>query len=446
MEEYLQKVLEQIRCKKAHELVRSEITVHMEEQIAENMAEGMTRKEATESAVKDMGDPVETGVELDRIHRPQMEWRMLLLVIGISIGGLLIRYFIGRECEPIGNYSWSSNLAETVMGLLLMVLIYKIDYTWIGRYAKAIGAVFCTVILLVLLQTRSINGVRAYVHLGVINFSIVLVLYLFVPIYGGILFQYRGTGKAGLLKAILWLAIPVGLALGVPNIGLAMAMGVILSLLLSIAVWKGWFRVSKKRFLCLYWCVILGLPFLLFGIFQKLPIFQNSVDMNLQFYLGNLPDGIYSVQNLITKIVAESQWFGGIQLNDLKALPSTLRTYVLTAIIAYYGMALALVMIGILLFITWKIFFVSGKQKNQLGQMIGYGCGFVFLTWILSAIAGNLGATVWIYGDIPFLSASGSTALISYIFIGIVLSIYRYKSILPANPKKRQLRIKIEKV
>ena len=327
-----------------------------------------------------------------------------------------------------------------------MILIYKIDYTWIGIYAKIIGTVFCVLFLLVLLQVRSIDGVRGYVHLGVLNFSIVLMLYLFVPIYGGVLFQYRGTGKTGLLKAVLWLAIPIGLALGVPNIGLAMAMGVILSLLLSIAVWKGWFPVSKKRFLCLYWCAILALPFLLFGILQKLPIFQNSIDMNLQFYLGKLPNGIYSVQNIITKIVSESQWFGGNELGYLKMLPSTLHTYVLTSIIVYYGMAIALVVVVLLLFVTWKIFFVSGRQKNQLGQMMGYGCGFVFLTWILSAIAGNLGATVWVYGDIPFLSASGSAALISYIFIGIVLSIYRYKNILSANPKKKQLRIKTEKV
>ena len=117
---------------------------------------------------------------------------------------------------------------------------------------KKIGTVFCVLYLLVLLQARSINGVRAYVNLGVISFSTIVLLYLFVPIYGGILFQYRGSGKAGLLKAIIWLAIPVVLALGVPNIGLAMAMGVILSLLLSVAVWKGWFRVSKKRFLSMY--------------------------------------------------------------------------------------------------------------------------------------------------------------------------------------------------
>lgn len=197
MEEYLQTVLEQIRCKKAHELIRQEMEVHLEEQICDYMAEGMTRDEATEAAVKDMGDPVETGVELDRIHRPQMEWNMLLLVIGISIGGLLIRHFIGRECEPIGNYSWFDNFAVTMMGISLMILIYKIDYTWIGIYAKIIGTVFCVLFLLVLLQVRSIDGVRGYVHLGVLNFSIVLMLYLFVPIYGGFYSNTEEPEKQG---------------------------------------------------------------------------------------------------------------------------------------------------------------------------------------------------------------------------------------------------------
>ena len=109
-----------------------------------------------------------------------------------------------------------------------MILIYKIDYTWIGIYAKIIGTVFCVLFLLVLLQVRSIDGVRGYVHLGVLNFSIVLMLYLFVPIYGGFYSNTEEPEKQGFLKAVLWLAIPVGLALGVPNIGLAMAMGVIL--------------------------------------------------------------------------------------------------------------------------------------------------------------------------------------------------------------------------
>ena len=99
---------------------------------------------------------------------------------------------------------------------------------------------------------RPIHGARADVTFGWTSISTVLILHLFVPIYGAILFQYRGTGKQGLLKSVLWIIMPVSLAFGIPNIGLAMMMGVVLSALLSIAVWKGWFQISKKRFLFLY--------------------------------------------------------------------------------------------------------------------------------------------------------------------------------------------------
>ena len=61
-----------------------------------------------------------------------------------------------------------------------------------------LGIVFCVLFLLVLLQVRSIEyGVRGYVHLGVLNFSIVLMLYLFVPIYGGFYSSTEEPEKQG---------------------------------------------------------------------------------------------------------------------------------------------------------------------------------------------------------------------------------------------------------
>jgi len=445
MEEYLETLLEQIRCKKAHDLVRREIEGHMEEQISENMAEGMTRKEAVEAAVKDMGDPVATGVELDRIHRPQVEWRLVLVVAGLTLFSLIAHYFMARDCQAMGNYSWKSELIVSVLGLILMGFVYRLDYTWIGQYAKWIGGIFCGSMLGSIWLARPIHGARAYVNFGWTSISTVLILHLFVPIYGAILFQYRGTGKQGLLKSVLWIIMPVSLAFGIPNIGLAMMMGVVLSALLSIAVWKGWFQISKKRFLFLYWGSLLILPLLLFEILLKFSLFQNSKNMNLQFYLGDLPNGIYSAQELLTKMITGSHWIGSTHLEDLEQLPSVVHTYVLTSMAAYYGVVIAIVAVGILLFMTAKIFSIANHQKNQLGQMMGYGCGFVFLSLIVSNVAMNLGVTVWSYGDLPFLSASGSTALVSYLLMGIVLSTYRYKNILPCHSKKkRKVKIRIE--
>lgn len=69
MDEYLKILLEQIRCKKARPYIRQELQNHMEDQIEANIHAGMSYESAEKEAVKDMGDPVEAGISLDRIHR-----------------------------------------------------------------------------------------------------------------------------------------------------------------------------------------------------------------------------------------------------------------------------------------------------------------------------------------------------------------------------------------
>lgn len=68
---YIQTVTEQIRCKRALPLVTKELEGHIEDQKSDYMKAGMNAEEAEEAAVLEMGDPVEVGVEMDRIHRPK---------------------------------------------------------------------------------------------------------------------------------------------------------------------------------------------------------------------------------------------------------------------------------------------------------------------------------------------------------------------------------------
>ena len=94
MDEYLKTLLEQIRCKKARPYVKKEFQDHIEDQIEANMHAGMDREQAEREAVRDMGDPVETGISLDSVHRPQVAWKLLGIIILISIISSL---FISRR-------------------------------------------------------------------------------------------------------------------------------------------------------------------------------------------------------------------------------------------------------------------------------------------------------------------------------------------------------------
>ena len=60
IEEYLNKVTEQIRCKKAHESVEGELKNHILDQMEAYKLGGMDEEEALDKAIIEMGDPVAT--------------------------------------------------------------------------------------------------------------------------------------------------------------------------------------------------------------------------------------------------------------------------------------------------------------------------------------------------------------------------------------------------
>ena len=68
-QEYMEILSGQIRCRQAVPLVIKELEVHIEEQKADFLAEGMQESEAEEMAVKEMGDPVEVGIWMESTGR-----------------------------------------------------------------------------------------------------------------------------------------------------------------------------------------------------------------------------------------------------------------------------------------------------------------------------------------------------------------------------------------
>lgn len=98
---------EQIRCKMARGTIEQEINDHIEDQKAEFLSEGMSQTEAEEAAIREMGDPVEVGLEMDRIHRPTMAWGMIALIVGLSLAG----------------YSTAVGLFNSVVNVILLIFV-----------------------------------------------------------------------------------------------------------------------------------------------------------------------------------------------------------------------------------------------------------------------------------------------------------------------------------
>lgn len=437
MEKYLQAVLEQIRCKKVHPYIREELMGHMQDQMEDNRKSGMSEKEAEEAAVRDMGDPVEIGVEFDRIHRPQIAWKMLIVIGVISLLGILVHFFITRQIAD-GNL-WDSSVSgssryafHVLIGLALMFVVYRIDYTYLAKYAKVIAAGILLFGLICLYAGTVAGGVILGIHVGGSIVAVNTLLMLYVPIYAAVVYKYHGEGYAGIVKLIVWMLLPVYIAIRLPRMPLALMLFVSMLVVLMIGIWKGWFQVAKKRAFILMGLVAFGFPV---GGLGALVLMRGSLGYYIErvqsFYMDS--DGLAYYASMLDSVRDNAKWIGNSGMKFLGFVQDGNRDFILSYVTASYGLLAAIIVCCLLAVLVVFIFSASLQQKNQLGLAMGCGCGMIFLMNLGANILINMRIVPTAWTFLPFLSAGGNNIVLCYVLVGIVLSIYRYKNIYPMH-------------
>lgn len=445
MDEYLAALTGQIRSKKARSLVEEEIRAHLEDQAAAYEEHGLPREQAVQKAVEQMGDPVSVGIELDQIHRPKAGWRIIFMILVISFIGLLAQYFFYYRfadapmihprtvaaAAPLDIFR--EQCGYTLAGLGIMILLYLIDYSMIGKWARLLGAAFLAGFGLawVLKIFPVINGSYSYMKCA---------LYLFVPIFGGILHQYRNTGTTGVWKCLIWIgtAFWTGTRFIGGGMGVISDMAVICWILLLTSIGKGWFAPSKKLPLVLsaflvpaaaaFWEIMNMQPYQ-FARIQA--IISTWMGPESRVYLNN------TVRELTLRLTFHgSGWKQLMEQEQLpfQRLPGVSCDYIMLQIACIGGIAVAalliLILAGFYLCLTRMVFL----QKNQLGQVMGLGCVLVLSLETLRSLLNNFGFYTLSTGGLPFFSYGRSHTIMVYALLGILLSIYRYQN-LAQEPK-----------
>ena len=466
MEEYIEKLISQIRCIKARPYIADEIRNHIEEQISENMTNGMSEIDAEINAVKDMGDPVEVGISMDKIHKPRVAWKMLIIVGIISILAILIQWrFVlninnnianfgsitkatqiggtfsenGGVIENTMEYSYSIGdfIRNVVVGLLIMGLVYFLDYTFVARYSKIIGFLIIFAGIWTVFFGIMVNGSHYYVFNIPVSTSIFMMMY--IPVYGAILYKYRGGGTSAVLKSIIWLIIPVFITLRIPNMLVSVIMLICMLAQLTIAVSKGWFKVNKRICIVTQWAVFMILPIVsLFWMWSMhmLAEYQMARIRSWLYLDSELPDMI----SVIRKFTAEVPVLGKSTNDIIGQLPNLNRDYVFTYVLNSYGSFAGILVISVLAILIFSVFSAVIHQKNELGLVMGCGCGMLLLINTVINIFCGIGVLPPASSFLPFFSAGGSSTILCYAFIGIVMSIYRYKDVYPAHTSRNNLK------
>lgn len=446
LSEYLDTVSEQIRCKRARTMVREELKNHVQEQAEAYEADGMTAPEAMREAVRQMGDPIETGTALNRIHRPQLEWKFLILVLLLSALGLALQYMtcytglFGGFSSDLADYFWKRQCFFTVAGLGVLAAVYIVDYTILGRYPLLLWFGYFAVIFIIANTHTVIMGkVRIYNYLT-----------LFLPLYAGVLYRFRSKGYGAVAVCYLLSFMPffVGLKTILVHGSLELAGGCFL--LLLIAVCKGIFHVRKTRTIA----ALIALPLITFLLLYwkgaELGLLHHYQLARLQYVFS--PDMLdYNSNGGIIPYLWESvsgfRMFGSSAAPVPKAMKSLNCDYVVFFVFAKYGIAAGTAMLSILAVTAVKAFSISQRQKNRLGFLVGTACSVVLTIQMMVYAAANFGVPLVEPMTIPFLSYGGQSTLVNYILLGLILSVHRNKDIVSERHGTRgKWKIRLERI
>ena len=433
-EEYLKTLTDQIRCKMAREAVRDELLCHIEDQKAAFISEGMEQDEAEEAAVLEMGDPVETGNEMDRIHRPKMAWGMIALIAALSIVGYVVQKLIEAKVVEAGGYNWlgSKNLLFLAAGLVIMIGVCFLDYTRIGKYAREIMiSVDVLVFVGITFFALMLNGAANFIWIPVIGpITIEYILLLTVPLYAGVLYSYRGQGYRAVVKGILWMILPVWLALRIPRLTTSVTLALSFVIMLVIAVWRNWFRISRKKTLAGIFAGTVIAPAMVGAYYWFFGASYQQERLRMILTRDPNESGAGYTVGVIRQLLGDSRIAGPGNLSLEASQVPVFQDFVLSGVIAYYGILAAVIFVGLLLFLLVRFLKISLGQRNQLGMLMGAGCSVLFLVEAAFYLLTNLGV-IYVGAFCPFLSYGGTGTIVTYILLGLLLSIYRYQNTAP---------------
>ena len=264
--EYLDQVEKQIRQEAVREEIRTELRQHIEDQADFYQESGMSRKDAVEKAVEDMGDPVETGVQLDK---------KLMLAVALILAAeaiLQIFYYLRVERQSLVI----SVVAMLMFGLInfLWMLMFAARSFFSQKFHKASTWFVMWLSIAVLGVVFGGTGISGTERAGLTSPEVLqrmasMLITMLPAIYGGMIFGYREKKKGfARLMAIFAGDLILGFLIGG---GICMTLLVPAHMaLLTTGIKKNWYGEKRKKLLGRMWILsgILSLTGILVSVHQ----------------------------------------------------------------------------------------------------------------------------------------------------------------------------------
>ena len=440
IKEFLEKVCYEIKYKPIQKEIAEELKNHIEEIKQEQIKKGIEENKAEEIAVKQMGEPIEIGKKLNKIHKPRLDWSLILLVISLIAFGILVSFIKTQMILTDGNEInyFLKTIIYLGIGVSLGIGIYFFDYRKLTKYSNYIYAVATIITILGLtVMCGYING-KAYLKIFNISISIESVaIPLYIIAFAGFINKYDKNNifefceiiiNKDFTKILTLSIISILLLMYIPSLSSCIILSLIYIILTTIGIIKK--SEKKKKYLIILYSIISVL--VIVSIFEIFIVHPYRLDrITAYIHPEKQADGagwIPLQQRLIlnsAKPIGEAEDLSnGLNIFDEGT------DYALVSIIAHYGIIPAIAIIAIILIFSTKILYNSKVIKDNYGKFLIIGLGGYFIIESLINVLMNFTIGIQISSKIPFVSYGGASLVIDIICIALILAIYRRKDII----------------
>lgn len=454
MRAFLNSVTEHIRWKQARKPVERELKNHILDQREAFEHDGMSGQQALDMAVKEMGDPVEIGLSMDRIHKPGMSWTLLAMAVLASLMGIALQttlLFFWTDNQKVGGTMGSmlqiadgqisarilnNQIVYSIMGIGIMLIIRRFDYRRLKSFIPAIAMAFSAFFILIFFFNGQSS--RMWVNIAGITFNMRILILLAVPVFALLIYRYKGEGYGAVIKLFFWNILFMSIAFLVPAFYSALIVAASNFILFCIAVAKGWFKLSRKLVFGVT-AVILGLCVLyvagiVYSDTVSDAVLKSYQSERIRYFFGKGESSTdYDYQGKTAREIIDSSrrlgYDSEILADAFERMPGLGNDYTLVGLTAAFGSDVGILIVLLLLAITAAAVKIAVRQRDELGKILGIGCGLVFFFETLISVLTSLHLMPSAMAVLPLVSQGGSQILVMYIMIGLVLSIQRYRDI-----------------
>ncbi|GAM12433.1 FtsW/RodA/SpoVE family cell cycle protein [Mesobacillus selenatarsenatis] len=410
---FLSEVTNHIRSKEAKKYVASELEYHLNEVKKEWVGKGLSEREAEEKAVSQMGSPSKLGHELNKLHKPRIDWWLIgLLAITMALSFLPL-ITLGDE---LSDGYLVMKAIHVLLGVMIAAAMMFIDYRKLenkGWVYYSIGVLF--LFLLLTIPNAIINGVP-YFMIGPFQMESHYALpFLFLGWA-----SFFNNPKIKLWQRFLLFALPLLLLMAVPNL----AVSFIYMVMIFIMMW--WSTFSRKTATLITITSIMGVA--AFSTFAWFTVKEYQLARILGFLNPEkYPDSWGYMYLQLKERLSSAGWFGSAVKTE--ALPFEHTDYAFVNLTYHYGYSFGIGLFVILSLFAARIVMISTQINTRFGNLLLVGGVTLFLVQFIYNVGMMIGLLPLTSMSLPFISYGFIPMLFNAFIMGVVLSVYRRKDI-----------------